>query len=205
MSKIKTHFSKNKITYVKAAVCLMMVSAVSFAAMQLPESTQEVVVEEKDTKKEEIKKTEEPKVEEPVEEETVEDEVAEQPVVDTAPAASQAAPAQTKNNIQYQNNTQQNTYTQSNGSGLTKQGGVNWHNGNKETYYNLDMSGVVSNAQSMGIQGEYWVRDDGVKMYGDKVIVAAQMDKGTVIDTSLGTGIVLDYCPAGTVDIAVTW
>lgn len=191
MNKIKKHFIKNKITYAKAAMCLVLVSAVSFAAMQLPEPAQEVMVEEKDTKKEEAKKVEEPKVEEVVEKEVVEEEVVEKPV--------QTAPTQA------QNYTSQNTYTQSNGSGLTKQGGVNWHNGNKETYYNLDMSGVISNAQAMGIQGDYWVREDGVKMYGDKVIVAAQMDKGTVIDTSLGTGIVLDYCPAGTIDIAVTW
>lgn len=191
MNKIKKHFVKNKITYAKAAVCLMMVSAVSFAAMRLPEPAQEVVVEKKDTKKKEAKKAEKPKVEEVAKKEVVEDEVIEEPV--------QTAPTQT------QNYTSQNTYTQSNGSGLTKSKGVNWHNGNKETYYNLDMSGVISNAQAMGIQGEYWVREDGVKMYGDKVIVAAQMDKGAVIDTSLGTGIVLDYCPAGTIDIAVSW
>lgn len=92
------------------------------------------------------------------------------------------------------------------GSGiLTPSAGVNWFNGRKETYYNLDMSGVISNARAMGIEGEYWVRGDGVKMYGNYVIVAAQMSKGTIIQTSLGTGIVLDYCPAGTIDIAVSW
>ena len=92
------------------------------------------------------------------------------------------------------------------GSGvLTPSAGVNWFNGRKETYYNLDMSGVISNARAMGIEGEYWVRGDGVKMYGNYVIVAAQMSKGTVIQTSLGTGIVLDYCPAGTIDIATSW
>lgn len=97
------------------------------------------------------------------------------------------------------------SYNVSNGSGLTRSGGVNYYNNRKETYYNLDMSGVVSNAQAMGIQGNYWVRNDGVKMYGDYVIVASQDSKGTIIDTSLGTGIVLDYCPAGTVDIATSW
>lgn len=88
---------------------------------------------------------------------------------------------------------------------LTPQSGINWFNGRKETYYNLNMSGVIANAQAMGIQGEYWVRSDGVKMYGDYVMVASQDPKGTIIETSLGTGIVLDYCVAGTVDIAVTW
>ena len=97
------------------------------------------------------------------------------------------------------------SYNVSNGSGLTRSGGVNYYNNRKETYYNLDMSGVVSNAQAMGIQGNYWVRDDGVKMYGDYVIVASQDSKGSIINTSLGQGIVLDYCPAGTVDIATNW
>ena len=97
------------------------------------------------------------------------------------------------------------SYSSSSGGKLTAQGGVNYYNNQKETYYNLDMSGVISNAQSQGIEGDYWVRDDGVKMYGDYVIVAAQMDKGSIISTSLGTGIVLDYCPAGTVDIATNW
>ena len=105
---------------------------------------------------------------------------------------------------QQQQAAQQQSYS-GNGSRLTRSSGVNYYNGNKETYYNLDMSGVISNAQSMGIQGNYWIRDDGVKMYGDYVIVAAQMDKGTIISTSLGTGIVLDYCPSNSVDIATNW
>lgn len=105
---------------------------------------------------------------------------------------------------QQQQTAQQQSYSGS-GSRLTRSSGVNYYNGNKETYYNLDMSGVISNAQSMGIQGNYWIRDDGVKMYGDYVIVAAQMDKGTIISTSLGTGIVLDYCPSNSIDIATNW
>lgn len=93
----------------------------------------------------------------------------------------------------------------SGGGVLTPSGGVNWFNGHKETYYNLDMSGVIANAHAMGLQGDYWIRDDGVKMFGGYVIVAAQLSKGTIVETSLGTGIVLDYCPAGTYDIAVSW
>lgn len=112
--------------------------------------------------------------------------------VETSPASSGAATAP--------------SYSAPTGGGvLTPQSGVNWFNGHKETYYNLDMSGVIANAQAMGIQGNYWVRGDGVKMYGDYVIVAAQLPKGTIVATSLGTGIVLDYCPAGTYDIAVVW
>lgn len=98
------------------------------------------------------------------------------------------------------------SYGTPSGSGvLTPSSGINWFNGRKETYYNLNMAGVVSNAHAMGIDGDYWVRGDGVKMYGGYVIVAAQMAKGTIIQTSLGTGIILDYCQAGTIDIAVNW
>lgn len=101
---------------------------------------------------------------------------------------------------------QQQTYSAPSGGGvLTPSSGINWFNGRKETYYNLNMSGVVANAKNMGIEGDYWVRGDGVKMYGGYIIVAAQMDKGTIIDTSLGAGIVLDWCPAGTIDVAVSW
>lgn len=97
-----------------------------------------------------------------------------------------------------------NSYSSSSG-GLTQSSGVYYYGGRKETYYNLDMGNIVLNAQALGIQGDYWIRNDGVKMYGDYVIVASQDRKGTIIETSLGTGIVLDYCPAGTVDIATTW
>lgn len=97
------------------------------------------------------------------------------------------------------------SYSGSSGGRLTAQGGVNYYNNKKETYYNLDMSGVIANAQSQGIEGNYWVRDDGVKMYGDYVIVASQAPKNTIIETSLGTGLVLDYCPSNSVDIATNW
>ena len=96
------------------------------------------------------------------------------------------------------------SYSSSSG-GLTKSSGVYYYGGRKETYYNLDMENIILNAQALGIQGDYWIRNDGVKMYGDYVIVASQAKKGTIIETSLGTGIVLDYCPAGTIDIATNW
>lgn len=101
------------------------------------------------------------------------------------------------------------TYPQGNGC-LTRAKGVNYYNGVKETYYNLPMGGVVSIAKSMGIQGEYWVRADGVKMYGDYVMVAAnlsQFPRGSIVSTSLGTGIVLDTGGMGYnwFDIAVNW
>ena len=82
-----------------------------------------------------------------------------------------------------------------------------------ETYYNLNMSGVVDNMQSMGIQGDYWVRDDGVKMYGDYVMAAANLDThpyGSIVESSLGTAIVVDTGDfaendADQLDIAVEW
>ncbi len=65
----------------------------------------------------------------------------------------------------------------------------------KETYYNLDMSGIVSMMHSLGYNYEYWVRSDGVKMFGDYVMVAANLSvhpRGSLVETSLGTGIVCD-------------
>ncbi len=65
----------------------------------------------------------------------------------------------------------------------------------RETYYNLDMSGVVANMRSLGYEYEYWVREDGAKMFGEYVMVAAELGsrpKGTIVETSLGLGIVCD-------------
>ena len=86
----------------------------------------------------------------------------------------------------------------------------------EETFYNLDMSGCISYMRDLGYDSEnysYWERSDGCKMFGPYIMVAANLDirpKGTVIETSLGTGMV---CDTGTfasynpyqLDIAVTW
>lgn len=96
---------------------------------------------------------------------------------------------------------------------LTASGGVNYYGEQKETYYNLNMDQVVANAQAQGIQGQYWVREDGVKMYGNYVIVAADLNvhpRGSTVETSLGTGIVLDTGGFAAenptqVDIATNW
>ncbi len=100
-----------------------------------------------------------------------------------------------------------------NGSVLTPSAGVNMGPSGKETYYNLPMGGVISIMRSIGNTDEYWVRDDGVKMLGDYVMVAAHLPtrpRGSLIPTSLGMGIV---CDTGTfalnnhtqLDIAVAW
>lgn len=91
--------------------------------------------------------------------------------------------------------------------------GVNHFFGQKETYYNLPMERIVEKAEENGIYGDYWVREDGVKMYGHYVIVAAPWDihpYGSTVETSLGEGIVLDTGKFADVckhqvDIAVSW
>ena len=109
---------------------------------------------------------------------------------------------------------EQPKYEPQSGDCLTKSGGVYYGPSGKETYYNLNMNGVVSNAQNMGIEGEYWVREDGCKMYGDYVICAADLNvhpRGSLVESSLGTCIVLDtggFTTNGSgvaLDIAVDW
>jgi hypothetical protein len=86
----------------------------------------------------------------------------------------------------------------------------------KETYYNLDMSGVVSIMRDCGFSESeypYWVRSDGCKMLGPYIMVAADLSirpRGSTIATSLGTGLVCDtgsfiYDNPTQLDIAVTW
>lgn len=82
--------------------------------------------------------------------------------------------------------------------------------GHQETYYNLRMNRVVNNANNLGIPSPYWVREDGCKMYGNYIIVAADYNYhpyGSLVVTSRGVGIVLD---TGTfkgdiIDIATSW
>ena len=101
-----------------------------------------------------------------------------------------------------------------NASVLTKKGGVNYFNGRKETWYNLDMTNIVKKAKRIGVPGDYWVSDNGLKMYGRFVIVAADFKThpyGSVVLTSLGVpGMVLDtgafaQTNPEQIDIAVAW
>ncbi len=105
------------------------------------------------------------------------------------------------------------SYTAPTGGCLTPSGGVYNGPSGLETYYNLPMDGVIEQARNFGIEGEYWVRDDGVKMYGDYVICACNRDiypLGSLVETSFGTGISLDtgafvaWNPTN-VDIATSW
>lgn len=99
------------------------------------------------------------------------------------------------------------------GSVLTASSGVNYYGSQRETYYNLDMSGCIDIMHSMGNTDEYWVRDDGVKMLGSYVMCAANLNvypRGSLVETSLGTAIVVDTggfadSDPYQIDIAVTW
>ena len=60
------------------------------------------------------------------------------------------------------------------------------------------MNGVISIMRGMGYTEEeypYWVREDGCKMFGPYIMVAANLSirpKGTILPCSLGTAIVVD-------------
>ena len=83
----------------------------------------------------------------------------------------------------------------------------------KETYYNLNMSGCISIMNSRGFHEPYWVRSDGVKMYGYYVMCAAGLSirpKGSIVESSNGLAIVVDTGGFASrnprqLDIAVTW
>ncbi|MBQ9063042.1 MAG: SH3 domain-containing protein [Eubacterium sp.] len=100
-----------------------------------------------------------------------------------------------------------------NGPVLNRSNGTVQGPSGKETYYNLDMSGVVNIMRNMGNADEYWVREDGVKMLGDYIMCAANLDvhpRGSLVESSLGTCIVCDtggfaYSNPNQLDIAVNW
>lgn len=77
----------------------------------------------------------------------------------------------------------------------------------KETWCDLNPDNLAKlMREKHGIELDYWIREDGVYMYGDYVMVAADiphMDgtqqeaeyrKGDLVQTSLGTGMVVDLC-----------
>jgi hypothetical protein len=94
--------------------------------------------------------------------------------------------------------------------------GVFYGESGRETYYNLRMDLCVWYMRELGYDEEeypYWIRDDGAKMLGNYVMCAANWSirpKGTLLETSLGTAIVVDTgefvsdYPYG-VDLAVDW
>lgn len=99
------------------------------------------------------------------------------------------------------------------GGVLTAHKGVNRGPSGKETYYNLPMDGIVNMMHNLGYEGEHWIREDGVHMFGEYVMVAANLSlrpRGSLIETSLGVGLVCDtggFAKSNPtqLDIATTW
>ena len=94
------------------------------------------------------------------------------------------------------------------GDVLSKSKGVVNGPSGRETYYNLNMTSVINSMRRAGYseaEYPYWVREDGVKMLGNYVMVAAN-----IIESSLGAAIVCDtggfvkHHPTQ-IDVAVTW
>lgn len=86
---------------------------------------------------------------------------------------------------------------------LTKSKGVNYFNGHKETWY----SQKVLPGGGLNIPGRH-VAADGTIRDEDNYICVASSDypKGTIVETSLGTGKVYDTgCASGTIDIYTNW
>ena len=99
---------------------------------------------------------------------------------------------------------------------LTAQAGTIQGPSGKETYYNLPMQGVVNRMRRLGydaVNWPYWIRSDGCKMLGDKIMVAANLNvhpRGSVVETSLGSGLVCDTGGFARnnpyqLDLAVNW
>lgn len=97
---------------------------------------------------------------------------------------------------------------------LTKSAGICYYNGRRESYYNLPMEGVVRIMHDAGFNGTYAIRNDGVKTYNNYVMVAADFrtfPRGSIVETSLGIGIVCDTGSfvntygANAFDIATAW
>lgn len=95
---------------------------------------------------------------------------------------------------------------------LTAKIGTINYAGHVETWYNLKMNKVVERADNFyGLSDVYGVREDGVKTYNGFVIVAADksVPYGTVVETSRGIGLVLDYHTIkngeNVYDLATSW
>ena len=85
------------------------------------------------------------------------------------------------------------------------------YNNHIETWYSLPMTRIVQKADAYyGLNDVYAVREDGVKTYNGLVMLAADpsVPYGSLIETSLGTGIVLDRHTSknkDAFDVATAW
>ena len=102
------------------------------------------------------------------------------------------------------NNERVNTTTKKSSSGiLTKSKGVNYYNGHRETWY----SQKVLPGGGLKISGRHVAEDGTIRDENNYICVASSdYPKGTVVETSLGTGKVYDCgCASGTIDIYTNW
>ena len=94
---------------------------------------------------------------------------------------------------------------------LTAKLGRVTYNNHVETWYDLPMNRIVERADAYyGMQDVYEVNEDGIKTYNGFVICAADWSVypyGSLIETSVGTGIVLDHTQtdSNVIDIATSW
>lgn len=95
------------------------------------------------------------------------------------------------------------TTTKSSSGVLTKSKGVNYFNGHKETWY----SQKVLPGGGLKIPGRHVAADGTIRDENDYICVASSdYAKGTIVETSLGTGKVYDSgCASGTIDIYTDW
>lgn len=85
--------------------------------------------------------------------------------------------------------------------GLTREGGINYHDGRLETYYSSNVL-VHQDIGDWSTDDEGFYRTDE----GYYVVAASDMEQGTVFEGSKGDCIVLDSgCADGTTDYYVAW
>lgn len=95
------------------------------------------------------------------------------------------------------------TQKKSSSSVLTKSKGVNYFNGHKETWY----SQKVLPGGGLRIPGRHVASDGTIRDENNYICVASSdYKKGTIVETSLGTGKVYDSgCASGIIDIYTNW
>lgn len=118
-----------------------------------------------------------------------------------AKATAEADAKRRAMNIQQQQQTSATYIYGGNSSGLTKQSGVNYHNGRRETYYS---SNVLYHYRTpeWTVDSEGFYRDSN----GNYIVAASDMPQGTIFQGSKGNCIVADSgCSSGTTDYYTQW
>ena len=88
-----------------------------------------------------------------------------------------------------------------NGSGLTNQSGVNYHNGRRETYYSSNIL-YHYRTPEWTVDSEGFYRDSN----GNYIVAASDMPQGTIFQGSKGNCVVADSgCASGTTDYYTQW